>query len=224
MIRPGTRRRDSEINQDVTLIRAGIGTRSIVMVGLMGCGKSSIGRRLATRLRLPFIDADDEIEAAAQKTIPEIFAAYGEPSFRDAERRVIARLLEQGPQVLATGGGSFMNEETRAAIRAAGIAVWLKAELPVLMRRVLKRDNRPLLKTTDPEAVMRDLIAKRYPVYAEADLTVESRDVPHDVIVDAIIGALAQLPELAGPAGRVPPEASEAAAPSTADDERGGPA
>jgi shikimate kinase len=224
MIRPGPRRRDSQISQDIAVIRAGIGTRSIVMVGLMGCGKSSIGRRLAARLALSFTDADDEIEAAAQKTIPEIFAAYGEQSFRDAERRVIARLLENGPQVLATGGGAFMNEETRAAIRSAGIAVWLKAELPVLMRRVMKRNNRPLLAAPDPEAVMRDLIAKRYPIYAEADLTVESRDVPHDMIVDAIIGALAQRADLAGAgaaAGIVPPEARDEPVPSTADDERG---
>lgn len=190
MIRSGSRRRDSEDGPEAAAIRAALGQRSIVMVGLMGCGKSSVGRRLAARLGLPFVDADDEIEAAAQKTIPEIFADYGEAVFRDGERRVIKRLLENGPQVLATGGGAFMNDETRAAIRDAAVSVWLKAELPVLMRRVMKRDNRPLLKAADPEAVMRDLMQKRYPVYAEADLVIESRDVPHEVIVDEIVAAL----------------------------------
>ena len=171
----------------------------MVMVGLMGCGKSSIGRRLATRLDIPFVDADDEIERAAQKSIPEIFADHGETSFRDGERRVIKRLLQNGPQVLATGGGAYMNAETRAAIRSAGIAIWLRAELPVLMRRVMKRDNRPLLKVTDPEAVMRGLMEARYPVYAEADLIVESRDVPHEVIVDEIVAMLRDDPLLSGP-------------------------
>lgn len=177
----------------------------MVMVGLMGCGKSTIGRRLAIRLDIPFVDADDEIERAAQKTIPEIFADHGEEAFRDGERRVIKRLLQNGPQVLATGGGAYMNPETRAAIRSAGIAVWLKAELPVLMRRVMKRDNRPLLKVSDPEAVMRGLMEARYPVYAEADLVVESRDVPHEMIVDEIIAMLADSPLLSSPTsqGRV---------------------
>ena len=172
------------------------------MVGLMGCGKSSVGRRLAARLDIPFIDADDEIERAAQKTIPEIFADHGEAEFRDGERRVIRRLLQSGPQVLATGGGAYMNPETRAAIRAAGIAVWLRAELPVLMRRVMKRDNRPLLKVDDPEAVMRRLMETRYPIYTEADLVVESRDVPHDVIVDEIVAMLDGHPLLGGGSGQ----------------------
>lgn len=167
-----------------------LGERSIVLVGLMGCGKSSVGRRLASRLGLGFVDADEEIERVAAKTIVEIFTDHGEAYFRDGERRVIARLLASGPQVLATGGGAFINPETRAKIRERGVSVWLRADLPVLMRRVSKRDTRPLLKSGDPEATMRDLMKKRYPVYAEADVTIESRDVPHDVIVNEIIAAL----------------------------------
>lgn len=167
-----------------------LGKRSIVMIGLMGCGKSAIGKRLAAKLSIPFVDADEEIERVAGMTISDIFAAYGEPHFRDRETKVIARLLGEGPQVLATGGGAFMSAPTRAAVRDNGISVWLKAELPVLMRRVAKRSTRPLLKTGDPEAVMRRLMAERYPVYAEADIAVESRDVAHDVIVDEIIAAL----------------------------------
>lgn len=167
-----------------------LGERSVVLVGLMGCGKSSVGRRLASRLGVGFVDADEEIERVAAKSIVEIFADHGEAYFRDGERRVIARLLSSGCQVLATGGGAFINPETRAKIRERGISVWLRAELPVLMRRVSKRDTRPLLKNGDPEATMRDLMEKRYPVYAEADITVESRDVPHDVIVNEIIAAL----------------------------------
>lgn len=179
-------------------IRRRLGARSLVMVGLMGCGKSTIGRRLAARLDIPFVDADDEIERSAQKSIPEIFADHGEAYFRDGERRVIRRLLLSGPQVLATGGGAYMNPETRATIRSSGIAIWLKAELPVLMRRVLKRDNRPLLRVEDPEVVMRQLMEARYPVYADADLTVESRDVPHEVIVDEILACLDEHPLLGG--------------------------
>lgn len=171
---------------------AALSGRSIVMVGLMGCGKSAIGKRLAQRLSLPFVDADEEIERAAAKSVNEIFSDHGEGHFRDGERRVIARLMANGPQVLATGGGAFMNEQTRAKIKETGISIWLRADLPVLMRRVSKRDTRPLLKTGDPEQVMRNLIKTRYPVYAEADVAVESRDVPHDVIVDEIIAALLQ--------------------------------
>jgi shikimate kinase len=167
-----------------------LGDRSIVLVGLMGCGKSSVGRRLASRLGLTFVDADEEIERVAAKSIVEIFADHGEAYFRDGERRVIARLLSNGPQVLATGGGAFINPETRQKIRERGISIWLRADLPVLMRRVSKRDTRPLLKTADPEATMRDLIARRYPVYADADITLESRDVPHDVIVNEAIAAI----------------------------------
>jgi shikimate kinase len=194
MIRADNNRTKEDASARARAIRAALGQRSIVMVGLMGCGKTSIGRRLGVALDLPFIDADDEIEQAAGKTISEIFADHGEPYFRDGERKVIARLLRGGPQVLATGGGAFMNAETRSNIRDAGISVWLKADLSLLMKRVLRRDNRPLLKTDDPEARMRELMEQRYPVYAEADVTVESRDVAHDVMVDEILDSLAQGP------------------------------
>lgn len=179
-------------NDTVEDIKSRLGARSIVLVGLMGCGKSSIGKRLAARLALPFVDADEEIEAVAAKSITEIFADHGEEFFRDRERKVIARLLTQGPQVLATGGGAFMNAQTRQAIVESGISVWLKADLNVLMKRVSKRDTRPLLKTANPEGTMRKLMETRYPVYAEADLTVESRDEPHDVLVNEIIDRLRQ--------------------------------
>ena len=141
--------------RDLTAIRNGIAERSIVLVGLMGAGKSTVGRRLAERLELPFIDADIEIERAAGKTIPEIFADHGEAYFRDGERRVISRLIDHGPQILATGGGAFINPEIRKLIADRGISVWLRAELPLLMKRVRRRSNRPLLDTADPEAVMR---------------------------------------------------------------------
>lgn len=179
-------------------IKSLLADRSIVLVGLMGCGKSAIGRRLAAKLDLPFVDADEEIETAHKMTISEIFSQYGEEYFRDGERRVIARLLGNGPQVLATGGGAFMSPETRDNIGQRGISVWLKAELPVLMKRVLKRDTRPLLKNPDPEGVMRGLIEKRYPVYGEADITVESREVAHEVIVGEILDALRASPVLLG--------------------------
>jgi len=172
-----------------TLI-ASLGRRSIVLVGMMGAGKSSVGRKLAGRLALAFVDADTEIEAAAGMSIPDIFETRGEAEFRAGETRVIARLLENGPQVLATGGGAFMNPETRAAIRAIGISVWLRADFDVLLKRIKRRSDRPLLKTQDPAATLRSLIEQRYPVYAEADLTIESRDVLHDVIVDEILDAL----------------------------------
>ena len=173
-------------------VRAALGQRSVVLVGLMGCGKSAIGRRLAAKLALPFVDADEEIEKAAGKSIEDIFADHGEPYFREGERKVLLRLLRSGPQVLATGGGAFMNEETRAAIAEHGISVWLRAELPLLVRRVGKRGNRPLLKGGDPEAVLQNLMTARYPVYAQADLTIESRDVPHEVIVAEIAERLGQ--------------------------------
>ena len=166
------------------------GRRSIVLVGMMGAGKSSIGRRLASRLDIPFVDADTEIEKAAGMSIADIFQAHGEPYFRAGETRVIARLLEGGPQVLATGGGAFMNADTRASVRAKGISVWLRATLDVLTKRIKRRTDRPLLKTTDPVETLRKLIDERYPLYAEADLTIESRDVPHDIIVDEIIEGL----------------------------------
>ena len=179
-------------DQSLHAIRTALGQRSVVLVGLMGCGKSAIGRRLAAKLALPFVDADEEIEKAAGKSIEDIFADHGEPYFREGERKVLSRLLRSGPQVLATGGGAFMNEETRAAIAEHGISVWLRAELPLLVRRVGKRGNRPLLKGGDPEAVLQNLITTRYPVYAQADLTVESRDVPHEVIVAEIAERLGQ--------------------------------
>jgi shikimate kinase len=172
-------------------IREALGPRSIVLIGLMGAGKTAVGRRLANRLELPFIDADTEIEVAAGASISEIFAEHGEGYFRQGERKVIKRLLDEGRQVLATGGGAYMDPETRATIKARGLSVWLKADLKVLLKRVGRRDNRPLLAGGDPEKVMKKLIEERYPIYAEADVTVESRDVPHDVIVGAVIDALA---------------------------------
>jgi shikimate kinase len=171
-------------------VRERLGRRSIVLVGLMGAGKSTVGRRLAARLDLPFKDADAEIEAAAGMSIADIFATHGEPYFREGERRVIGRLLQEGPSILATGGGAFMSPETRAWIAEAGVSIWLKAEFDVLMRRVRKRSNRPLLKNADPEASMRQLMAARQPIYALADLTVESRDIPHDRVVDDALEAL----------------------------------
>lgn len=173
-----------------------LGRRSIVLIGMMGAGKSSIGRRLAARLNLPFVDADTEIEAAAGMTIPEIFAAHGEPYFRAGEARVIARLLEGGPQVLATGGGAFMNADTRAAIRAKGISIWLKAPFEILFKRIKRRNDRPLLAGDDPAETLRRLIAERYPVYAEADITAESRDVPHETIVNEVVELLCRHPAL----------------------------
>jgi shikimate kinase len=172
-------------------IVAALGKRLIVLVGMMGAGKSTIGRRLAARLHLRFVDADMEIEAAhAGMTIPEIFASYGEPYFRDGEARVIARLLEGGAAVLATGGGAFMREETRRRINEKAISVWLKADADIILRRVKRRADRPLLQTTDPAATVDRLIAEREPVYRHADLTIWSRDVPHEKIVDECIEAL----------------------------------
>jgi shikimate kinase len=182
------------LSKDTTAVRQRLDGHAIVLVGLMGAGKTTVGRRLAEKLGLAFVDADHEIELAAGQTIPEIFARHGEAHFRDGERKVIARLLENGAQVLATGGGAYMNAETRAAIRRHGIAVWLRADFDLLMRRVRRRSNRPLLENADPEAVMRKLIAERYPVYAEADLTVDSRDVAHASIVNTIIRTLARWP------------------------------
>jgi len=169
---------------------ATLGRRSIVLVGMMGAGKSSIGRRVASRIAIPFVDADAEIELAADMTIAEIFAIHGEPYFRAGEARVIARLLERGPQVLATGGGAFMNPQTRAALKEKAVSVWLKADLDVLTRRLRRRNDRPLLKTEDPVATLTSLLQMRDPIYATADVTVLSRDVTHDVIVDEIIAAV----------------------------------
>jgi shikimate kinase len=180
------------VSQDVQEIRNRLGNRPLVLIGLMGAGKSSIGRRLADKLDLPFVDADHEIEVAAGKSIAEIFADHGEDYFREGERRVIARLMENGAQVLATGGGAYMNDETRSLIDTRGVSIWLRAELPLLMRRVMKRGDRPLLKTNSPEQVMKDLMAKRYPVYAHADVTVESKDVQHGQMVNEVIKGLSR--------------------------------
>ncbi len=179
-----------KIRQETEALASALGGRSIVLVGMMGAGKTSVGRRLAQRLGLPFVDADAEIEAGARMTIPEIFERFGEPYFRDGERKVIARLLDEGQKVLATGGGAFMNAATRERIAGAGVSVWLKPEFEVLLRRVRKRSNRPLLQTADPETTLRRLLEERSPTYALADITVESREGPHEATVDAIVGAL----------------------------------
>jgi shikimate kinase len=168
-----------------------LGARSIVLVGMMGAGKSSIGRRLAARLNIPFVDADTEIETAAQMTIADIFARQGEDYFRNGEARVIARLLDGGPQVLATGGGAVMNADTRVAIKAKGVSIWLTADVDVLMRRINKRRHeRPMLQAEDPAARLRELMVEREPVYALSDLTVQSREVPHEAIVTEIVAVL----------------------------------
>ena len=169
---------------------AALGPRSIVLVGIMGAGKTTMGRRLAAHLGLPFVDADTEIELAAGMSIPDIFAKHGEAHFRDGERRVLARILSEGPKVVATGGGAFMQPATRERIAASGVSVWLKPEFDVVMRRVRKRNNRPLLNTPDPEGAMRRLMLERDPVYALADLTIESREAPHESVLQEILGAL----------------------------------
>ncbi|HYG26029.1 MAG TPA: shikimate kinase [Caulobacteraceae bacterium] len=166
--------------------------KTIALIGLMGVGKSSIGRRLATALALPFRDADAEVETAAGRSIAEIFAQFGEPAFRDGERKVIARLLDEGPHVLATGGGAFMNEQTRALIKERAVSVWLKADLEVLAKRVSRKGNRPLVVDKDPLEVLREQAKVRYPFYEQADVVVETGDTPHQVAVDAIVTALRQ--------------------------------
>ena len=176
-------------SQEAEIISA-LGTRSVVLVGMMGVGKSTIGRRLSARLHLPFLDADTEIEAAAGMSIPDIFETHGEPHFRDGEARVIARLLDGGPAVIATGGGAFMREETRNRIRDKAVSLWLKADAEIIMKRVKRRADRPLLQTADPVATVGRLIEEREPVYQRADLTIWSRDVPHERIVDECLDAL----------------------------------
>ena len=176
--------------------------RTIVLVGLMGAGKTNIGRRLAARLNLPFFDSDNEIEAAAGETIEEIFRNRGEAIFRDGERRVIARLLGQPPHVLATGGGAFMDLVTRDEISRRGVSVWLRADLETLVARVSRRSNRPLLKQGNPRAVLDELIERRHPIYAEADITIDSGDSPADVTANRTIAALAACPR-----ALLPPEA-----------------
>jgi shikimate kinase len=169
-----------------------LGSRSLVLVGMMGVGKSSVGRRLAQTLDLPFVDADKEIEEAANRSIVEIFETYGEAHFRDGEKRVIQRLLTEGPQVLATGGGAFMNEETRAEIADKGISIWLNAELSVLIGRVKRKPTRPLLQQANPEQVLADLLELRNPVYALSDINITSRDVPHEAVVQDILTGLTE--------------------------------
>jgi shikimate kinase len=186
---------DTAQRPEAAAIKAMLGKRSLVLVGLMGAGKSTIGKRVAQMLGVPFIDADTEIEVASRMTIPELFERYGEPEFRDLERRVIRRILRTGPKVLATGGGAFMNEQTRKAIARAGVSVWLKADLDVLMERVSRKGNRPLLKTANPRATMQELMDKRYPVYELSEITVISRDEKKDVMAGEVIDALvAMLP------------------------------
>lgn len=171
-----------------------LGRRSIVLVGMPGAGKSAVGKRLAARLGLSFRDADAEIEAAAHKTIPEIFEQDGEPFFRDKERRVIERLLcEDVPIVLATGGGAFMHAQTRQTIRACAVSIWLQTDLDVLLKRVRKKTNRPLLRVRDPEATLKALLEARGPVYAEADIVIHSRDVAHEVVLDEVVEAVENL-------------------------------
>jgi len=171
-----------------------LGPRPLVLVGMMGAGKTTVGKRLAARLGRRFADSDEEIERAAQMTIPEIFAQRGEAEFRSGETRVIARLLREPDLVLATGGGAFINEDTRALILSNALSVWIKADFDLLFARVSKRSNRPLLQTADPRATLKALIDARYPVYAQADVTVVSRDVPHETVAsDLVMAVLASL-------------------------------
>ena len=190
MARAGSARNESEsLEARVSRLLAG---RTVVMVGMMGAGKSSIGRRLANRLGMAFADADSEIEQAANASIPEIFETHGEAYFRDGERRVIQRLLDGSQKVLATGGGAFIQPDTRAAIQAKGISIWLKADRDLLLQRVKRRSNRPLLNTGDPAEVIEKLSAERYPIYAEANIHIQSRDIAHDVVISDILAALAE--------------------------------
>ncbi|PZO68787.1 MAG: shikimate kinase [Sphingomonas taxi] len=167
-----------------------LGSRAVVFVGLMGAGKTAIGRRVAQALDLPFVDSDHEIEAVSRLSIPELFEKYGEPEFRALENRVIERLVRDGPGIVSTGGGAFMNAQTRDAIAEHAISVWLKADLDILMERVSKKQTRPLLKTADPRGTMARLMDERYPVYALADLTIASRDEKREVITQEVIEAL----------------------------------
>jgi shikimate kinase len=173
-------------------VRERLGDRSIVFVGLMGAGKTAIGRKVAQALALPFIDSDQEIETVSRMSIPELFERYGEPEFRALEQRVIERLLREGPRVVSTGGGAYMNAQTREGIAAHGVAVWLKADLNLLMERVAKKQNRPLLKNPDPRAVMQRLIDDRYPIYAKADVTVETRDARREIIAAEALASIAR--------------------------------
>ena len=191
---------ETGIADGTTELRQRLGSRSIVFVGLMGAGKTAIGRRVAASLSLPFVDSDQEIENVSRMTIAELFDRYGEAEFRSLEQRVILRILDGGPQVLSTGGGAFINAQTRAAIEARGLSVWLRAEIDTLMERVSKKQNRPLLKTADPRGTLERLMSERHPVYALADLTVATRDEHKEVIAAEVVDALAHHLE-ARPAG-----------------------
>ena len=182
---------DKTKGQSEQVIKNGLDGRSLVFVGLMGAGKSAIGRRVGLRLDMPFCDADTEIEIAAGQKISDIFEVHGEQHFRDREEKVIERLLQENQMVLATGGGAFMSEVTRSNIARSALSIWLRADLDILMERVGRRDHRPLLQSDNPREVMQKLIDQRYPVYEEADITIESRDVSHETIVEEIIEALA---------------------------------
>jgi shikimate kinase len=192
------------------LLRADIlshlGDRLVVLVGMMASGKTSVGRLLAQRLDIPFVDADQEIETAASMSVPEIFSLHGEPYFRDGERRVIARIMRDGPKVLATGGGAFMNADTRMLVARRGISIWLKADMETILRRAKRRSNRPLLQNSDPEGTVRRLIEARYPVYQEADVTIVSMDGPHEATVDEVMRGLVAhlLPANVGKQGALP--------------------
>lgn len=182
----------STLEQDIAEARRVLGSRNLVFVGLMGAGKSAIGRLVAQMMDIPFVDSDHEIERVSRMSIAELFSAYGETEFRALEERVITRLLKTGPRVLSTGGGAFMNEATRARLLKSGLSVWLKADLDVLWMRVSKRDTRPLLKTENPRQTLSDLLDERYPVYALADVTVQSRDEVKETIAAETIAAIAQ--------------------------------
>jgi len=188
----------SELMHDgdvVARARQALGKRDLVFVGLMGAGKSAIGKIAAQALELPFVDSDHEIERVSRMTINELFAAYGEPEFRALETRVIERLLKTGPRVISTGGGAFINENTRRVIRDMGaLTVWINADLETLWVRVSKRDNRPLLKTANPRETLANLMAARYPIYAEADIEVMSRDAKKEVILREVLDAIASHP------------------------------
>jgi len=176
--------------EQIERLIARLGDRCIVLVGMMGAGKTSIGKRLANALHLPFLDADAEIEKAANLSIAEIFEHYGEVHFREGERRVVARLMANGPAVLATGGGAFTSEETREGARQHGVTIWLRADPSVLLERVRKKGNRPLLNAPDPEQVLRRLLTEREPFYSRADIVIASREGPHQSVVAEIIAAL----------------------------------
>lgn len=191
--------------------------KTIALVGLMGAGKSSVGRRLALELGVPFRDADDEIVIAAGRPIPDIFSERGEDEFRAGERRVIARLLDERPHILATGGGAFMNPVTRVLMRQSAITVWLRADIDTLVKRVARRDDRPLLRDANPREVLLKLMAQRYPIYAEADWVIDSRDGPHSATVEAVIRTLSlRLPPASPPVSSPVSQPDAAAAPPPA--------